>query len=107
MVANVGYRMVDQIRAKVIGFARQQMDRLIVLIQLGIPLIGQRAMEPVPAGKSSSQRSIVMRPCCAVICHIGEMPFADSIGPVGVVAKDFRNGCRLGSNLPLVSGIAA
>src|SRR5262249_29070221 len=84
-----------------------QMDRPIVLIQLGIPLVGQRTMKAVPSAKSSTQRPVVLRPGCTVICNIGKMPLADSIGAIAIVAENFWDDCRPRGDLPSVSRIAA
>src|SRR5262249_39235306 len=66
-----------------------QMDRPIVLIQFGIPLVGQRTMKTVPAAKSSPQRPVVLRPGCTVMCDIGKMPLADRVGAITIVAQNF------------------
>ena len=63
MVANVTDRMVDQVGAEMIAVARLQMNRPIVLIELGIPLISQRTVEPVPSAESAPQRQTILRSC--------------------------------------------
>src|SRR5262252_4189878 len=82
-----------------------QMDRPIVLIQLGIPLVGQRTMKAVPSAKSSPQRPVVLRPGCTIMCDIGKMPLADRVGAIARVAENLWDNCRPRGDLPSVSRV--
>src|SRR5262249_55251758 len=98
---------VNEVGAEVIDFTRMQMNRPIVLVQLGIPLVGQRTMKAVPPAKSSTQRPVVLRPGCTVMRNVGQMPLADGVTAIGVVAENFWDGRCLRGDLPSVSRIAA
>src|SRR5262245_29066120 len=79
VVANVADRMIHQVRAEVISLARSKMDRTVAAVELGIPLVRERAVKAVPPGESAPQRPMVVRPSRAVICNVGEMPLTERI----------------------------
>ena len=107
MVANIADRMINQVGAEMIGAARLQMNGPIVLIEFWIPLIGQCAMEAVPTAESAPKRPVILRPCGTVICDVCKVPFAHSIGAVGVIPQDFGNGRGLSCDLPPITWITA
>src|SRR5262249_46198773 len=84
-----------------------QMDRPVVLIQFGIPLVGQRTMKTVPAAKSSPQRPDVLWPASTVMCEIGKRPLDDRVGAIPIGAEHLWDDSRLRGDLPSVSGKAA
>src|SRR5262249_46326843 len=87
--ADIGDGVVQEIGAEMILAARLKADRTIVAVELRIPLIRQRPVESVPAGKAAIERPIPMRARGAVIRDVGQMPFPDGVGGIGVIPKHF------------------
>src|ERR1700722_10618819 len=84
-----------------------KLDRQIILAELRMPLIGQRAMKAVPTIDTLPERPVVMGPSRTVVRYIGQVPFADRVARIGVRTKYLRNHGGLPSNLTAVSGKAA
>ncbi len=97
VILDVVNGLIDQVFGQMIVVAGRCFDRLIVAVELGIPLIGKGALEAVPPIKTASERPVRKGAGCAHFLHGRQVPFADGDGPVAVISKNFgKRGCPAG-----------
>jgi hypothetical protein len=103
MVADVGDGMLDEVAAEVIARSSGRRDRPVVLVELGMPLVGERPMEPVPAIETPPEWPVLARARGTIVRGIGEMPLAHGVGPVAMLAQDLGHRRRLACDAALVA----
>src|SRR3954467_10481524 len=73
-------------------------DWVVVVDQLGIPLIGSAAHEAVEPFEASRERPMSLRGGKIGLLERREMPFADAVGVVSVVGEHLREQSRFIGN---------
>ena len=56
MVAHVADSVVYEVLGQVVALSRFKLHRMVVLVQIGVPVINETAQETIPAVKSLAQR---------------------------------------------------
>ena len=108
-VVDESQRVVDQVFAQVIAvFGRRRwFDRVVVVDELGIELVGLTLEEPVVAVEAPLAGPLVVGPGRRRVLHIAEVPFAEGEGRVALVPEDLGDGGRVVGDLAAHVGVAA
>ena len=77
------------------------------VIEFRVPLVRESSVEAVPPAEAAPQRPVLVRPCGTVVGDVGQMPLADRVGAVGVVAQNLGDGGCAPRDLALIAGISA
>ena len=99
-------RLVGDVLGEVVALLRRLrlVDEVVVVDELGIPLVGLRAEEPVPALEAAAAGPVAARRRQVHLMRGAEVPLADHVGVPAQLAQDLGEHAVLGRDVPLPLG---
>jgi hypothetical protein len=107
VVPHEGNGVVHQVLGQVVAGPGHVRHRMVILVQVGVPVVHETAQEAVPAAEASTQRPLVVRPRGRIVRQVGQMPLAYCVSAEALLRQDFRHGTRVRRDAPLVAWKAA
>ena len=100
--------MIGQVLGQVIALRRatRRLHLVVVVDQLGIPLAGVAAQEPVEAVETAPERPPVIGPGGGLLLGRHQMPLADHVGVVAVLLQHLRQETVLERDVAVITRIA-
>ncbi len=106
VVVHEGDRVVDDVGGEVVVGGVRDVDPVVVLDQVGLPLVGQAVRGAVVAVEPALQRPLVEGPGAGELVHRGEVPLADPEGRVALRLRHLGDRRRRLVQHPGVAGVA-
>ena len=107
-VGDEGDGVIGQVLGQVIALRRatRRLHLVVVVDQLGIPLAGVAAQEPVEAVETAPERPPVVGPGGGLLLGRHQMPLADHVGVVAVLLQHLRQETVLERDVAVITRIA-
>src|SRR5262245_44128207 len=107
VIANLIDCLINQVFGQVVPILVRDLNRMVVTMKVGMPVVGVAAQESVPAAEPSPKRPIIVRAGSDVIREVGQMPLADGVSPVRVLRQHLGDSRGARADAPLVAGKTA
>ena len=104
-VGNELDRLVGEVRGEVVALLgrRGRLDLMVVVDEIGVPLAGVAAEEPVEALEPAPERPAVIRPRASLLAAGDQVPLADHERAVAVLEQHLRQEPVLERNVAVVA----
>ena len=97
--------LVDEVGGEVVALLgrRRRLDLMVVVDQIGVPLAGVAAEEPVEALEAAAERPAVVGPGRGLLAARDQVPLADHVGVVALLEQDLRQEAVLERHVAVVA----
>ena len=103
VIAHHADRLVNKVLGQVVAGLGIEVDRVVVDVQLGVVLVGQRTMKPVPTVEALAQRPVCKGACGTVFLGTRQVPLAHGQRVVTLATQDLGQSARRGMNAAVVA----